>query len=186
MFQLGFLHPAPGLIGKEKIMNLNTKPAKLIAIVIVVVAAAVIWVVWPSGRALAIQDSEDRPNPFGVAFGQIARLTVFNGSERGYVIDWKFVDGQGRTLAATPEPHLIPPGRFHSFDLDGDTVAQTRDGFGRVQVQAVVTSIGNPDEKNLHVSVELFDKATGRTTSFISAGALKGFNPQPDPPEPTR
>src|SRR4030095_11750486 len=133
-------------------MKVNSTHAKLITIVIVVVAASVIWIAWPSVRALAVQDSEDWPNPFGIAFGQTARLTVFNSSEiRGYVIDWKFVDGLGRTLSATPEPHLIPPGRFVYFDLDGDSVGQTRDGFGRIQVQAVVTSVGNPDTKNIHV-----------------------------------
>lgn len=167
----------------------NTK-TKLIVVFIVLVAAVTAWVTWPAGRAFAIQDSEDRPNPFGITAGQIARLSVFNSSDRRECfIEWTYVDGQGRTLAATPEPHLIPPGRFVSFDLDGDSVGQTRDGFGRVQVQAVVRSIGNPNDKNLHVSVELFDKATGRTTSFISAGAIKGFQPPPEPdapPEPTR
>jgi hypothetical protein len=69
-----------------------------------------------------------------------------------------------------------------SFDLDGDSIGHTRDRFGRVQAQAVVTAIGNPEVKNLHVSVEVFDNATGRTTSFISAGVIKGFDPQPDPP----
>ena len=160
---------------------------KLIAIFMVLVAAVTAWVTWPAGRAFAIQDSEDKPNPFGVASGQIARLSVFNGSDhRESFIEWTYFDDQGRTLARTPEPHLIPPGRFVYFDLDGDSLGQTRDGFGRVQVQAVVRSVGNPDIKNLHVSVELFDKATGRTTSFISGAAIKGFNPQPDPPVPSR
>ena len=163
-------------------MTAHNTQAKLIAIFITLVAAVTALVTLPAGRAFAIQDSEDKPNPFGVASGQIARLSVSNSSNvRGYVIDWKFVDGQGRTLAATPEPHLIPPGRFVSFDLDGDSVGQTRDGFGRVQVQAVVTSVGNPDIKNLHVSVELFDKATGRTTSFITGGASRRFSRPPDP-----
>src|SRR5678815_5283305 len=166
------------------------KQTKLIAIFIVLVAAVTAWVTWPAGRAFAIQDSEDRPNPFGIASGQIARLSVFNNSDRRECfIEWTYVDGQGRTLAATPEPHLIPPGRFVYFDLDGDSLAQTRDGFGRVQVQAVVRSIGDPNEKNLHVSVEVFDKATGRTTSFITGGAIRGFSPLPEsdkPPAPSR
>jgi hypothetical protein len=161
-------------------MNTRSSKMKLIVMVIVLMAAAIGWVTWPADRALAIQDSEDRPSPFGIAFGQTARLTVLNGGDRGYVIDWKFVDGQGRTLAGTRQPEVIPPGQFVSFDLGGDSIGLARDHFGRVQAQAVVTSIGNTNDKNLHVSVELFDNATGRTTSFISAGVIKGFNPPPE------
>jgi len=164
-------------------MNIRKTQPKLIAMVIVLVAAAIMWMTWPAGRALAIQDSEDMPSPFGIAFGQTARVTVLNsGEKRGIIINGKFVDDQGRTLAGTQEPQLIPPGRFVSFDLEGDSMGRARDRFGRVQALAVVTAIGNPNEKNLQVSVEVFDNATGRTTTFISAGVIKGFNPQPDPP----
>jgi hypothetical protein len=40
-------------------------------------------------------------------------------------------------------------------------------------VRAVVKAIGNPDIKNFHVSLAVFDNATGRTSFVIT--------PPPDP-----
>jgi hypothetical protein len=132
----------------------------------------------------AIQDSEDFPSPIGLAQGQTARLTVMNiGDEQGFV-NWKFLDAFGRTLAETPEPHLIPPGQFRSFDFDlPNPPPGIADVFGRAQVRVIVRTVGNPDIKILRASVEVFDNATGRralsyacrprnTRVRISRGAL--------------
>ncbi|HZF39514.1 MAG TPA: hypothetical protein VE715_11865 [Blastocatellia bacterium] len=47
---------------------------------------------------------------------------------------------------------------------------------------AIIRTIGDPGIKNLHISLEVFDNATGKTTAFVSPALIKGFNPQPDPP----
>lgn len=44
-----------------------------------------------------------------------------------------------------------------------------------MQVRAV---IGNPNEKALHVSIEVFDTDTGKTTLFLGNDIAKRFNQQ--------
>ena len=53
-----------------------------------------------------------------------------------------------------------------SFDLSADELDAVRDRFGRIQMRAVVTGVGNPNEisGSLHASVEVIDNATGKTT----------------------
>ena len=155
-------------------MSGTIKLTKLPGIAIALVAAAVIWVGWPASRVLAVEDPENMPAPFGLARGQTARLNILNnGAERGYNIDWKFLDNMGRVIAEGPQPHLVLSRQFVSFDVDGDSLDVLRDRFGRVQLRAVVTAVGNPDTKNLRVSLEVFDNDTGKTSFVIIA-----------PPEP--
>jgi len=71
---------------------------------------------------------------------------------------------------------------LRSFYINADVINSTRDPFGRVQVIAIIRTIGDPGIKNLHTSLEVFDNATGKTTAFVSPVLVKGFNPQPDPP----
>lgn len=142
---------------------------KLFATVIALVAAAAIWSAWGARQAQAVQDSEKVLEPIGITFGQTARLSILNsGEEKGLIIDWKFLDSAGRTLTRGSEPHLIPPGQFRSFDVNGDEIGAERDRFGRIQMRAVVTMLGGPDtrsENGAHcVSVEVMDNATGKTT----------------------
>ena len=130
----------------------------------------VIWTGWRPSRVLAVQDPESMPPPFGLAQGQTARLNILNsGAERGYVINWKFIDSMGRVLAEGPQPHLVPSGQFMTFDVDGDSLGVMRDRFGRIQLRGVVTAIGNPDTKNLRVSLEVFDNETARTIVALPA-----------------
>ena len=153
---------------------------KLIALVIALAASAAIWAAWGAGRVAAIEDSEEMPPPFGLAMGQTARLNILNsGTESGIIIiGGKFLDSAGRVLVEI-KLHPISPGQFMSFDLDGDSLDVTRDRFGRIQVRAVVTALGGPDTRNLHVSLEVFDNVTGKTTAFIAD--IKGFSPPPEP-----
>lgn len=140
-----------------------------------VAAALVLWTSWPARHVQAIQDSEDFPSPFGLARDQTARLTLFNSGDVAIVgPEYRFLNGRGEVLARSEERIVILPGQFRSFDFDlPNPPPGTPDVFGRVQVRAVVTTIGNPDEKILRVSVEVFDNATGKTTLFI-----------PPPPDP--
>ena len=82
-----------------KTQNIRTK---LVVSVIALVAVAAMWL--PGERhVMAIQDSEINSFSWGCAPGQTARLTVINSAEeRGFIIDWKFLDSEGRTLAEGP------------------------------------------------------------------------------------
>jgi hypothetical protein len=160
-------------------MKAGNRSTKLIAIVIALVTVVLVWANWGASRVAAIQDSQGditpTPrscggcallDPFGLAVGQAARLTVLNSSEdRGFIINWKFLDSEGRTLAQSEERVMVLPGQMKSFDLDGDTLDRVRDAFGRIQMRAVVRALGGPDTRNLKVSIEVFDKSSGRTTS---------------------
>lgn len=158
---------------------------KLFVTAIALVTTAAIWATLGARRTQAFQGSETflpYIEQVGVAPGQTARLNAFNSNEdRGIVIDWKFLDSQGRILAKSPEPQLIPPGQMRSFDLKADEVNTTRDPSGRVQVIAIIRTIGEPGIFNLHTSLEVFDNATGKTTVFVSPTLVRGINPQPDP-----
>jgi hypothetical protein len=146
----------------------NTR-IKLIALVTTLVAAAAVLAAWGAGRVAAIQDSEDKPPPFGLAQGQTARLTLFNSGDLAVVgPEYKFLDSRGNTLAQSAERIVIEPGQFQSFDFDlPDPPPGILDPFSRIQVRAVVTTIGNPDVKDLRVSLEVFDNATGKTSFVI-------------------
>ena len=154
-------------------MKPSYESPRLVAMVLVLAAAAIVWTSLPARQVHAIQDSEDFPPPFGLATGQTARLTVLNRSEdSGIIIDFRFVSATGLTLASTPEPHLIPPGQFRSFDFDlPQPPPGTVDIFGRIQIRAVVRALGRPDPRNMLTSVEVFDNATGRTSFVISPPA---------------
>ncbi len=163
-------------------MKTKSRLTKLIATALTIVALAAILTTWEPHRVDAL--AEDH-NQFvvGLTSGQTARLNVLNsGAAQGIIIDWKFFDSQGRVLAESPGMQLIPPGQMRSFDLNADELNVIRDRFGRVQVLASVRAIGNLDTNNFHASLEVFDNATGKTTVFIPAAVIKGFNPQPDPP----
>jgi hypothetical protein len=138
-------------------------------------AAAVVWTSLPARQVRAIQDSEDFPPPFGLAQGQTARLTLFNAGEVGIVgPEYRFLNGHGVVLARSTGEIIIPPGQFRYFDFDlPNPPPGTPDLFGRIQLRAEVNTIGNPDEKDLRMSVEVFDNATGKTSFVIS--------PPPDP-----
>ncbi len=127
------------------------------------------------------------PDPVGIVSGQTVRLTVLNrglgrGAERGFVINWRFLDAAGRVLKQASQCVSIGAGEMMWFDLPYiELGAHTGD---RVQLRAEVIALGGPDTRvNLGGSVEVIDDATGQTTVFIwNPGDRIGFNPQPDPP----
>ena len=148
-------------------MKPNYGSLKLIAIVLVLAAAAIVWTSLPPRQVHAIQDSEDFPPPFGLAQGQTARLTLFNSGDTAIQDpDYRFLNSRGDVLAQSAERIVIRPGQFRSFDFDlPNPPPGIVDFFGRAQVRVAVR---NPDIKNLRVSVEVFDNATGRTSFVIS------------------
>jgi len=155
-------------------MNTRNLRTALIAPKIGLGVFVAISAIWYAGRVSAFQDSEDMPVPFGLAQGQTARLNILNtAAERGHLLTWRFLDGMGRELAQSEGRILIQSGQFMSFDVDGDSLDMIRDRFGRIQMRAVVTALGGPDTKNLRVSLEILDNATGKTSFVII--------PPPDP-----
>jgi hypothetical protein len=165
---------------KEARMKTAKTTKKLFVTAIALVTTAAIWATLGARRAQAQGSETFLPyiEQVGIASGQTARLSALNSNaEREFVIDWRFLDSQGRILAQSREPQLIPPGQMRSFDLSADEVNATMDRFGRVQVIAIIRTLGGPDTKNLHTSLEVFDNATGKTTVFVSPTLV----PQPDP-----
>ncbi len=154
---------------------------KLFVTAIALATTAAIWATLGARRAQAFQSSETflpYIEQVGIAPGQTARLNAFNtNEERGIIINWKFLDSQGRILAQSREPQLIPPGQMRSFDLNADEVNTTRDPSSRVQVIAIIRTIEDPDTIYLHTSLEVFDNATGKTTVSVSPTLVKGVNP---------
>jgi hypothetical protein len=149
---------------------MKTRNRRTIQIVFALaVALAIILAPWIARRVDAL--AEDH-NQFvvGLSSGQTARLSALNsGEEIGIIVDYKIFDSQGRVLAQSPERQAIPPGQMGSFDLNADELNATRDRFGRIQIRAVAQSVGNQNDNDLHVSLEVFDNATGKTTVLINS-----------------
>ncbi|MDQ3753478.1 MAG: hypothetical protein M3371_01950 [Acidobacteriota bacterium] len=135
-----------------------------------IVALIAVWAVWPVSRVKAVGDPTDGKYGLGLARGQTARLTVINsGEERGFVVNWKFLDNEGRPLAQSDGPVEMLPGQMKSFDLDGDALNTARDRFGRIQIRAKVAGRGHLRDlhHNFQILVEIFDNETGKTTANI-------------------
>ncbi|MCM3902466.1 MAG: hypothetical protein ND866_12230 [Pyrinomonadaceae bacterium] len=134
------------------------------------VAMVGIWAAWPTGTVKAVGDPADGKYGLGLARGQTARLTVINsGEERGFILDWKFLDGEGNPLAQSDGTVEVSPGQMKSFDLDGNSLGALRDRFGRIQFRAKVAAWGQRRDLNrdFQILVEIFDNDTGKTTAAI-------------------
>jgi hypothetical protein len=170
---------------EEARMKTSKMSKKLFVTSIALVTTAAIWATLGARRAQAFQASETflpYIETIGIASGQTARLNALNtNGDHGIAIDWRFLDGQGRILAQSREPQLIPPGQMRSFDLNADEVNATRDPSSRVQVIAIIRTIEDPDTIYLHTSLEVLDNSTGKTTVFVSPPLIRGINPQTDP-----
>jgi hypothetical protein len=166
---------------KEARMKTAKTTKKLFVTAIALVTTVAIWATLGARRAQAFQGSETflpYIETIGIASGQTARLNALNtNADRGIIIDWRFLDSQGRILAQSREPLLIPPGQMRSFDLNADEVNATRDPSSRVQVIAIIRTIEDPDTIYLHTSLEVLDNATGKTTVIVSPSLV---SPQPD------
>lgn len=150
---------------------------KLFAVVFITALCVLAAIGWNADSVQAVRDFEINSHSWGVAPGQSARLNILNcGEDQGFVVNWTFLDGDGGVLKRGPEPHIIPPGKTVSFDVNGDELNAPRDRFGRIQMRAVVKGLGGPDtfNRNINVSVEVIDNTTGRSSLFVSAAAVKG------------
>ena len=105
----------------------------------------------------------------GIAAGQMVRVTIFNREEStAYIPDWRiqFFDSDGNLLQLF-DGRALRSGQMMSVDLDGDSLGQLRDAFGRVQIHAEVSANGIASREILGVSIEVFNKVDSMTTVFI-------------------
>ena len=159
-------------------MRTQSIRVKVVGLILGMVALAVIWAERPQSGVLAIQDSEDRPSPLGVASGQTLFLNVANtGSGDPIPVEIMILDDDGNTLRRARQ--LVRPGHTESLALNRDDIPGHPDS--RVLTRAVVNSLGGPDTRDLVISLEVVDNETQRTM-ILHPGLSKGFNPQPDPP----
>lgn len=164
------------------------------------VAVALI-ALWPlTGQTFQIKEVEPGSDPewapVTLVAGQNVRLNLVNTVPDSpdlppgpCQVEVTFLDASGRAIAdgsvldlgpgqsATvmgPTPHM----------RDGETAPATR------LVRPALRFVDNPDFKGLRAArractvipmMEVFSEETGGTL-FLSPAALKGFNPQPDPP----
>ena len=152
----------------------------VIASVIAIIALAASWAGWPAARVLAIQDSEDKPSPLSIAFGQTLQLNVANVSRGDAIaVEIAVLDDSGNPLARSSE--LVMPQHTAMLRLNRDELSGL--SAGRLLTRAVVKVMGNPNGvvRDLVVSQEVVDNETQRTV-LLHPGISKGFNPQPDPP----
>jgi len=103
-----------------------------------------------------------RTGMFGVATGQIARINAANlggPDTRPIHIEMMFLDETGAIVGR--DTQMIAPGQAVFFD------AGVREA-NRIELRAVISGVNPPDgDKNLKVTIEVFDADTGRNTVFI-------------------
>ena len=142
-------------------MNSRRIASTLVTTVIAVGILAGIWSFGAANRAEAVIAIIKTTGMFGLAPGQTARINVLNSGEiRGFIVEWKFLDATGRTVAESREPVFIPFGQAASFDLSFDEAFPTE--VVRTELRAVVTlSV----RRSVVVTGEVFDVSTGKTTA---------------------
>ena len=159
-------------------MKTQSIRTKLIAMAMAIVALAAVWAACGTNRVEAVQDSQSNitpmprdcggctliPDPFGIASNQTVRINVANPAAEVMIIAPCILDADGNLLMDFGRA-TVAPGRIMSFDLDGDSLVHPRDRFGRIQMRVVVTTERREPEP--HLSVEVIDNATGKTTAFI-------------------
>ena len=155
-------------------MKTRNKRTKLVAMVTAVVALAASWAILGASRVVAVQENAPSPrqcpgcallpDPFGVASNQTARINVANPAAEVMIIIPCIFDTDGNLLKDFGRAR-VAPGHTMSFDLDADSLVHPRDRFGRIQMRVVVTTEKVGPEP--HLSVEVIDNATGKTTVLI-------------------
>jgi len=123
-------------------------------------------------------------SPFGIAFGQTARVSLLNTSDHAIIInDFKFLDGDGSVFGEFRGE--IAPGRMIFFDLNRDTLARDTN---RHEIYAQIEA-SRSNLTGVVASVEVFDNADGKTTLFFQDRSIgdPGIRTNPsfvEPPDP--
>src|SRR5207249_10813316 len=103
---------------------------------------------------------------FSLAPGQIASSHVVNtGEERGFVVNWRALDGEGNLLARSERRH-VALGQASSFDFGPVELAPGP----RMALRVVLTVEGVRGHNNpgFVATEEAFDSDTGKTALTVS------------------
>jgi hypothetical protein len=111
--------------------------------------------------------------PVGITMDQTARLNFVNNDvPNGMLINWRFVDASGVTLAQSTV--MLPLRKIVSVDFRRPGVPlppNTPDLIrAEVRAQVQIVSAGIPSE-SLRRSLEVFNNDTGATTVFMGGAA---------------
>jgi hypothetical protein len=102
---------------------------------------------------------------FGLARGQVARINVAHVGARGQrpiQVEMFFLDAAG--IVVGRDVQTVSPGQAAFFDLPFNAGSDE----DRIELRAVINAIPPPDpDRNLGISVEVFDADTGKTTVLI-------------------
>ena len=107
--------------------------------------------------------------PVGLTMDQTARLNFVNNDvPNGMLINWRFIDASGFTLAQSTV--MLPLGKIVSVDFRRPGVPlppNTPDLIrAEVRAQVQIVSAGIPSE-SLRRSLEIFNNNTGATTVYM-------------------
>jgi hypothetical protein len=102
---------------------------------------------------------------FGLARGQVARINVVHvgtRDQRAIQVEMLFLDATGAVVGRGVQ--TVSPGQAAFFDLPFDG-GRDED---RIELRALVNAIPPPEpDKNLRISLEVFDADTGKTVVLI-------------------
>ena len=149
-----------------------------------------------------------RTGLFGITPGQAVRVSVLNAGSDGGTVNpcfnphlagfiVKILGPAGRVLFESHHKVLLPgTGAFTDFTPDGGL----RERRSQMGAQVAIALTPTPEDgrcadddvarrqarrllRNVHLTFEVFDVATGRTAFTLPFSEVM-FNPQPEPPEP--
>ena len=138
------------------------KPQTTLSKLLPTLALAAIFSLGAAASAQAGPEPHLRTGMFGVAIGQVARINAANlggPDTRPIHVEMMFLDGTGAVVGR--DTQMIAPGQAVFFD------AGVREA-NRIELRAVISGSQPPEpDKNLKVTIEVFDADTGRNTVFI-------------------
>jgi hypothetical protein len=146
-------------------MKAQTKLARLLP-------ALALAAIFSLGAATSTQGGPQphlRSGMFGVARGQVARINAVNlggPDTRPIQVEMVFLDGTAAVVGR--DLKTIARGQAAFFDVIFDAGEANR-----IELRAVISGVQPPEpDKNLKVTVEVFDADTGRNTVFIGEPGL--------------
>jgi len=187
---------------------MKTKRTLIIATVLVTLAAFMTVGILRGTRRVRAQNEIPPPIPdrisfgmIGITQGQTVRVNVVNlhppptGDSQPQIcrVVLTFLDAEGHSVRSRDGSIIrrafdLEPGRAAFLDLNADHLQNLLAG-DRFKLRVAVTQPPVNSERcpswsdSIVPSVEIFNNANGRTVFMMSnPGAIRAFNPQPDPP----